>query len=39
MFGYTLILVRVLGKRGMIQLSTLELTIIIEFGSSVVDPL
>lgn len=39
MYGYTIILLRVLGKRGMGQLSMLELAIIISFGSAVGDPM
>lgn len=39
MYGYTIFLLRVLGKRGMGQLSTLELAIIISFGSAVGDPM
>ncbi len=39
MYAYTLFLLRVLGKRGMGQLSTLELAIIIAFGSAVGDPM
>jgi uncharacterized membrane protein YcaP (DUF421 family) len=39
MYAYTIFLLRVLGKRGMGQLSTLELAIIISFGSAVGDPM
>ncbi|PIQ21280.1 MAG: DUF421 domain-containing protein [Cytophagales bacterium CG18_big_fil_WC_8_21_14_2_50_42_9] len=39
MYGYTIILLRFLGKRGMGQLSTLELAIIIAFGSAIGDPM
>jgi uncharacterized membrane protein YcaP (DUF421 family) len=39
MYGYTIILLRLLGKRSMGQLSTLELAIIICFGSAVGDPM
>jgi len=39
MYGYTIILLRFLGKRGMGQLSTLELAIIISFGSAIGDPM
>lgn len=39
MYGYTIFLLRILGKRGMGQLSTLELAIIISFGSAVGDPM
>ncbi len=39
MYAYTIFLLRVLGKRGMGQLSTLELAIIIGFGSAVGDPM
>lgn len=39
MYGYTVILLRILGKRGMGQLSMLELAIIISFGSAVGDPM
>lgn len=39
MYGYTIFLLRLLGKRGMGQLSTLELAIIISFGSAVGDPM
>lgn len=39
MYGYTILLLRILGKRGMGQLSTLELAIIISFGSAVGDPM
>lgn len=39
MYGYTIFLLRVLGKRGMGQLSVLELAIIIGFGSAVGDPM
>jgi len=39
MYGYTTLLLRVLGKRGMGQLSVLELAIIISFGSAVGDPM
>jgi uncharacterized membrane protein YcaP (DUF421 family) len=39
MYAYTVFLLRVLGKRGMGQLSTLELAIIICFGSAVGDPM
>lgn len=39
MYSYTVILLRILGKRGMGQLSTLELAIIISFGSAVGDPM
>lgn len=39
MYIYTIALLRVLGKRGIGQLSTLELAIIICFGSAVGDPM
>jgi uncharacterized membrane protein YcaP (DUF421 family) len=39
MYAYTIFLLRILGKRGMGQLSTLELAIIIGFGSAVGDPM
>ena len=39
MYMYTVILLRVLGKRGMGQLSMLELAIIISFGSAIGDPM
>jgi uncharacterized membrane protein YcaP (DUF421 family) len=39
MYSYTIVLLRILGKRGMGQLSTLELAIIISFGSAVGDPM
>jgi uncharacterized membrane protein YcaP (DUF421 family) len=39
MYIYTILLLRVLGKRGMAQLSTLEVAIIICFGSAVGDPM
>ncbi len=39
MYGYTILLLRFLGKRGMGQLSNLELAIIICFGSAVGDPM
>jgi len=39
MYSYTVILLRLLGKRGMGQLSMLELAIIISFGSAVGDPM
>lgn len=39
MYGYTILLLRFLGKRSMGQLSTLELAIIICFGSTVGDPM
>jgi len=39
MYTYTVMLLRVLGKRGMGQLSMLELAIIISFGSAVGDPM
>lgn len=39
MYAYTIFLLRILGKRGMGQLSTLELAIIISFGSAVGDPM
>src|SRR5687768_8186714 len=39
MFAFTVILVRLLGKRGMGQLSPFELVIIIALGSSVGDPM
>jgi len=39
MYGYTILLLRLLGKRSMGQLSTLELAIIICFGSAVGDPM
>ena len=39
MYSYTIILLRILGKRGMGQLSTLEVAIIISFGSAVGDPM
>ena len=39
MYTYTVMLLRILGKRGMGQLSMLELAIIISFGSAVGDPM
>lgn len=39
MYAYTIFLLRVLGKRAMGQLSSLELAIIIGFGSAVGDPM
>lgn len=39
MYSYTIILLRILGKRGMGQLSTLEVAIIISFGSAIGDPM
>jgi uncharacterized membrane protein YcaP (DUF421 family) len=39
MYTYTILLLRFLGKRGMGQLSNLELAIIICFGSAVGDPM
>jgi len=39
MYVYTIFLLRLLGKRGMGQLSTLELAIIISFGSAIGDPM
>jgi uncharacterized membrane protein YcaP (DUF421 family) len=39
MYTYTVFLLRILGKRGMGQLSMLELAIIISFGSAVGDPM
>ncbi|HEY3387695.1 MAG TPA: YetF domain-containing protein [Saprospiraceae bacterium] len=39
MYSYTTFLLRVLGKRGIGQLSSLELAIIIGFGSAVGDPM
>lgn len=39
MYCYTIFLLRILGKRSMGQLSTLELAIIICFGSAVGDPM
>jgi uncharacterized membrane protein YcaP (DUF421 family) len=39
MYTYTVFLLRLLGKRGMGQLSMLELAIIISFGSAVGDPM
>ncbi len=39
MFAYTVLLVRVLGKRGMGQLAPFELVIIIALGSAVGDPM
>lgn len=39
MYSYTMVLLRILGKRGMGQLSTLEVAIIISFGSAVGDPM
>lgn len=39
MYSYTVMLLRILGKRGMGQLSMLELAIIISFGSAVGDPM
>lgn len=39
MYTYTVLLIRLLGKRSMGQLSTLELAIIIGFGSAVGDPM
>jgi uncharacterized membrane protein YcaP (DUF421 family) len=37
LYSYTLVLLRLLGKRGMGQLSTLEVAIIISFGSAIGD--
>lgn len=39
MYGYTIMLLRFLGKRGMGQISTLEVAIIVCFGSAVGDPM
>lgn len=39
MYTYTTMLLRILGKRGMGQLSVLEVAIIISFGSAVGDPM
>jgi uncharacterized membrane protein YcaP (DUF421 family) len=39
MYSYSIFLLRILGKRGMGQLSTLELAIIIAFGSAIGDPM
>ena len=39
MYAYAVFLLRILGKRGMGQLSMLELAIIISFGSAVGDPM
>lgn len=39
MYTYAVMLLRILGKRGMGQLSMLELAIIISFGSAVGDPM
>ena len=39
MYSYTVFLLRILGKRGMGQLSMLELAILISFGSAVGDPM
>ena len=39
MYLYTVVLLRILGKRGMGQISMLELAIIISFGSAVGDPM
>jgi uncharacterized membrane protein YcaP (DUF421 family) len=39
MYSYTIILLRILGKRGMGQLSTLEVAIIICFGTAIGDPM
>ncbi|MXV14007.1 DUF421 domain-containing protein [Hufsiella ginkgonis] len=39
MYAYTIMLLRFLGKRGIGQLSTLEVAIIISFGSAVGDPM
>jgi len=39
MYSYSIFLLRILGKRGMGQLSMLELAIIIAFGSAVGDPM
>ncbi len=39
MYGYSILLLRILGKRGMGQFSGLELAIIICFGSAVGDPM
>lgn len=39
MYSYTVFLLRILGKRGMGQLSMLELAIIISFGSAIGDPM
>ena len=39
MYAYTVVLLRILGKRGMGQMSMLELAIIISFGSAVGDPM
>ncbi len=39
MYAYTIALLRFLGKRGMGQLSNLELAIIISFGSAIGDPM
>jgi uncharacterized membrane protein YcaP (DUF421 family) len=39
MYLYTLVLVRLLGKRGMAQLSPFEMVIIVALGSAVGDPM
>ncbi len=39
MYGYTILLLRLLGKRSMGQLSSLEVAIIISFGSAIGDPM
>lgn len=39
MYSYTLVLVRLLGKRGMAQLSPFEMVIIVALGSAVGDPM
>ncbi|GEO04131.1 DUF421 domain-containing protein [Adhaeribacter aerolatus] len=39
MYSYSIFLLRLLGKRGMGQLSNLELAIIITFGSAIGDPM
>ncbi|WP_207531892.1 DUF421 domain-containing protein [Desertivirga arenae] len=39
MYGYTIFLLRFLGKRGMGQLSSLEVAIIICFGTAIGDPM
>jgi uncharacterized membrane protein YcaP (DUF421 family) len=39
MYGYTILLLRLLGKRGMGQLSSLEVAIIVCFGSAIGDPM
>jgi uncharacterized membrane protein YcaP (DUF421 family) len=39
MYFYTIFLLRLMGKRGMGQLSVLELAIIISFGSAIGDPM